>query len=129
MRNTVVTVLVILISIVIFAGLSSASAPVPIEKITEKQNFDNIRVLLSKNLTEGGSSLSRDFDQIILESRGAHELYTYQNGKKRVIAEIDGLSGIILASLGNRMAVFVNREFVGSADDNLYLKKVAEENK
>lgn len=82
MRNTVVTVLVILISIVIFAGLSSASASVPIEKITEKQNFDNIRVLLSKNLTEGGSSLSRDFDQIILESRGAHELYTYQNGKK-----------------------------------------------
>ncbi|MFW6309349.1 MAG: hypothetical protein ACOC1S_04965 [bacterium] len=46
-----------------------------------------------------------------------------------MIAEIDGLSGIILASLGNRMAVFVNREFVGSADDNLYLKKVAEENK
>ncbi len=82
MRNTVVTVLVILISIVIFAGLSSASASVPIEKITEKQNFDNIRVLLSKNLTEGGSSLSRDFDQIILEFRGAHELYTYQNGKK-----------------------------------------------
>ncbi len=45
-----------------------------------------------------------------------------------MIAEIDGLSGIILSSLGNRMAVFVNREFVGSADDNLYLKKVAEEN-